>query len=175
MLQYIFLIVFIVAAAAADSSSSEESAERIYVVHEASSFTTKIPIESVAVVKKKPWEKKVNVGVATNLAEKYPVGSPLRASLPTISPDFPETTTKSIKLAKVPIEQIAVAHKKLGEETEVATATKFAIIAVEDENENEGRREELPHHRPRRDDKIKYKKKLKDMFNLVVYNITLNF
>uniref|UniRef100_A0A914ZAX2 Uncharacterized protein n=1 Tax=Panagrolaimus superbus TaxID=310955 RepID=A0A914ZAX2_9BILA len=148
MRQYIFLIVFIVAAVVADSSSQEsgERRDRVDVDAEGSSFTTKIPVESVAVAKKKPWEEKVNVGVATKLAEKRIDGSPAQANLPTVSIDIPETTTKSIKLAKVPTEKIAVAHKKLGEETEVATATKSAIVAVEDD---EGRnREEI---RPRRD------------------------
>uniref|UniRef100_A0AC35FHA5 Uncharacterized protein n=1 Tax=Panagrolaimus sp. PS1159 TaxID=55785 RepID=A0AC35FHA5_9BILA len=35
---------------------------------------------------------------------------------------------------KIPTEEIAVAHKKDGEETEIATATKASIIAVSEEN-----------------------------------------
>uniref|UniRef100_A0AC35F7Z9 Uncharacterized protein n=1 Tax=Panagrolaimus sp. PS1159 TaxID=55785 RepID=A0AC35F7Z9_9BILA len=131
MRQFIFLIVFIAVVIAADNSS-QESAEK--KEEEGSSFTTKVPIESVAVAKKKVGEDKAKVATATKLKEKNVEGSPSEANLPTIS--IPETTTtKSIKLAKVPTEEIAVAHKKLGEETKVATATKSSIVAIEENNE----------------------------------------
>src|SRR5688572_30289523 len=113
MRQFIFLIVFIVAVVIA-ADSSEEKKEG-----EGDSFTTKVPIESVAIAKKKTGEDKAKVATATKLAEKNVEGSPSEANLPTIS--VPETTTKSIKLAKVPTEKIAVAHSKVGEETKVAT------------------------------------------------------
>uniref|UniRef100_A0A914QHD6 Uncharacterized protein n=1 Tax=Panagrolaimus davidi TaxID=227884 RepID=A0A914QHD6_9BILA len=132
---FIFLIVFIVAVIAADSSS-QESAEK--KEEEGSSFTTKVPIESVAVAKKKVGEDKAKVATATKLKEKNVEGSPSEANLPTIS--IPETTTaKSIKLAKVPTEEIAVAHKKVGEETKVATATKSSIVAIEENEEKKDR------------------------------------
>ena len=102
-----------------------------------SSYTTKIPIESAAVAKKKFGEEKTEVATATKFEVKNITGSPSDANLPTISIDKFETTTKSFKLAKIPTEEIAVAHKKIGEEAEVATVTKASIVAIENENKEE--------------------------------------
>ena len=128
MRQFIFLIAFIVVVIAADSSEEKKDGE-------GSSYTTKVPVESVAVAKKKTGEDKVKIATATKLVEKNVEGSPSEANLPTIS--IPETTTKSIKLVKVPTEEIAVAHSKVGEETKIATATKASIVAIEEEGKKE--------------------------------------
>uniref|UniRef100_A0A914YRV7 Uncharacterized protein n=1 Tax=Panagrolaimus superbus TaxID=310955 RepID=A0A914YRV7_9BILA len=127
MRQFICVIIFVAVVIAADSLS-QESAEK---KGGEDSFTVKIPIESVAIAQKKVGEDKVNVATATKLAVKHVEGSPSQANLPTISV---ETTTKSIKLVKVPTEEIAIAHKELGGETQVATATKATIVAIEKES-----------------------------------------
>uniref|UniRef100_A0AC34GC88 Uncharacterized protein n=1 Tax=Panagrolaimus sp. ES5 TaxID=591445 RepID=A0AC34GC88_9BILA len=65
MRQYIFLICFIVVVSViAADSSSQESAEK---KEGGSSYTTKIPIESVAVARKKTGEDKADVAIATKL------------------------------------------------------------------------------------------------------------
>ena len=133
-----------------NSKSSEEEKD--------SAFTTKIPIESVAVAKKKPGEDKADVATATKVKTVAVSGDPAEENLPTISPgrarraaDKSSESKESgeekkdgdiIAAAKVPTEEIAIAHKKAGEETEIATATKASIIAVKEESKRVRRHSE---------------------------------
>ena len=126
-----------------NSKSSEEEGKD-------SAFTTKIPTESVAVAKKIPGEDKAEVATATKVKNVAVSGDPAEENLPTVSPgrarrgaDKSSESKESgevkkdgdiIAVAKVPTEEIAVAHKKAGEETEIATATKASIIAVSEES-----------------------------------------
>ena len=104
------------------------------------SYTTKVPVESVAVAKKKIGADKTHVATATKVVNKNVDGSPTDANLPTISPDLGEKKEQpEVKLAKVPTEEIAVAHKKIGEETKVATATKSSIVAFTEDPKRDRR------------------------------------
>uniref|UniRef100_A0AC34FC83 Uncharacterized protein n=1 Tax=Panagrolaimus sp. ES5 TaxID=591445 RepID=A0AC34FC83_9BILA len=118
-----------------NSKSSEEEKD--------SAFTTKVPIESVAVAKKKPGEDKAEIATATKVENVAVSGDPNEKNLPTVSPNrvrreadksSEEKKEDTIVAAKVPTEEIAVAYKKAGEDTKIVTATKSSIVAVAEES-----------------------------------------